>query len=79
MASGSVAAYSADKTISELDSTKKYRPSVSVDGTAASVAAVLSGKFLPFACVEDGVLTVFCDAIPNASVVLSVSFTEIQD
>ena len=62
-----------------LDSSKKYRPDITVDGTAASVAAVLSGKFLPFGSVNAGELTVYCNAIPSGAVGLTVSFTEIQD
>lgn len=70
------ATYMASKTISALSSAKDYVCSLSV--APASVATVLAAKFIAINKVNAGVLTVYCDVVPTASVTLNGLFTEIQ-
>lgn len=69
-------AYTATKSVSGLSSSKNYVPSVTCDDS--NVAAVLSAKFLPFASVENGAVTVYSNETPSANLTLSITFTEIQ-
>lgn len=69
-------AYMASKTISSISSSKDYY--VNLAPAPGSVATILAAKFYPVGKVNAGVLTVYCDLVPSASVTINGLFTEIQ-
>lgn len=70
------AAFVGSKTVSGLSSSKDYVASISV--APASVATVIASKFLPLNKLNAGVLYVYCDVKPTASITLNGTYTQIQ-
>lgn len=67
--------YVGSKTVSGLRSSLDYCAVLTAD--PASMEVVKNAKFKPFNGVQAGVLYVYCDVVPSASITFSGTFTQV--
>lgn len=69
------AAYVGTKTVTGLNTAFDYNAELSVD--PASNSTVLTARFLPMNKMNAGVLYVYCNVLPTASVTFNGKFTQV--